>query len=81
MRAISESEKGLPKLVSLHLDVTGAGQAGGAIVKALGSGKVPSLKFLCEKGDLFGVFPLYFDAEGLPGLIDALREGSFPSGC
>mmetsp|Transcript_41622 Transcript_41622/g.82123 ORF Transcript_41622/g.82123 Transcript_41622/m.82123 type:complete len:98 (+) Transcript_41622:1663-1956(+) len=84
MQAVSESEKGMPKLVSLHLDETGAGSAGGAIVRALSSGKLPSLKYV-SRHHHHQPYVLLFDLdisqeEALRSFADAVRAGSFPSG-
>uniref|UniRef100_A0A0G4GD91 Uncharacterized protein n=1 Tax=Chromera velia CCMP2878 TaxID=1169474 RepID=A0A0G4GD91_9ALVE len=73
MRTIAESRGGLPKLEVLSLDGAAAQDAGGAIMLALLSGKVPSLRIL-------GPLLLSVDAQGLGEMGDAVRAGrlNFP---
>uniref|UniRef100_A0A0G4GE00 Uncharacterized protein n=1 Tax=Chromera velia CCMP2878 TaxID=1169474 RepID=A0A0G4GE00_9ALVE len=71
MRAVAESERGMPKLKNLNLMDTPACLAGGPVSLALGSGKVSSLEDL-------GVGIFYFDQAGVGNLEEAVRTGQFP---
>uniref|UniRef100_A0A0G4HBC9 Uncharacterized protein n=1 Tax=Chromera velia CCMP2878 TaxID=1169474 RepID=A0A0G4HBC9_9ALVE len=72
MYAIRDSEKGLPKLKFFKVvSETNLGNAGGPMIAALGSGKLPSLE------SVGGFFDFSLDAEGVAELADAVRAGKF----
>uniref|UniRef100_A0A0G4GUZ2 Uncharacterized protein n=1 Tax=Chromera velia CCMP2878 TaxID=1169474 RepID=A0A0G4GUZ2_9ALVE len=74
MRAVAESEMGMPELESLSVYETEANRAGGPVAVALGSGKLPSLS-----GRGMSVETFFFDGAGVGELGEALRAGRFPA--
>uniref|UniRef100_A0A0G4I7Y8 Uncharacterized protein n=1 Tax=Chromera velia CCMP2878 TaxID=1169474 RepID=A0A0G4I7Y8_9ALVE len=77
MKAIIESEKGLPHLQSLKIIETAAKSAGGPVVSVLGSGKLPSLERLFPgRRSTSTAFSL--NREGVAALADTVRVGGFP---
>uniref|UniRef100_A0A0G4GU14 Uncharacterized protein n=1 Tax=Chromera velia CCMP2878 TaxID=1169474 RepID=A0A0G4GU14_9ALVE len=72
MRAVAQSEIGMPKLKFLSPKVTKANLVGGPVSVALSSGKVPSLKKM-------DVHTFSFDRAGVGDLGEAVRVGAFPA--
>uniref|UniRef100_A0A0G4GEJ7 Uncharacterized protein n=1 Tax=Chromera velia CCMP2878 TaxID=1169474 RepID=A0A0G4GEJ7_9ALVE len=75
MRAVGESEMGMPKMKFLNLRDTLVNLMGGPVSFALASGKVLSLEDIgtLEK------FYFYFDEKGVGELGNAVRKGGFPA--
>uniref|UniRef100_A0A0G4I8U5 Uncharacterized protein n=1 Tax=Chromera velia CCMP2878 TaxID=1169474 RepID=A0A0G4I8U5_9ALVE len=91
MTMIAESEEGLPKLRWLDLTGHAVRFEGGAVTKALGSGKLPVLESLfpfCPRPEeppdiIHPREPVFFqlNSEGVGALSDAVRGGKFPPSC
>uniref|UniRef100_A0A0G4H9S5 Uncharacterized protein n=1 Tax=Chromera velia CCMP2878 TaxID=1169474 RepID=A0A0G4H9S5_9ALVE len=76
MEAVLESKEGLPVLEDLVLGKARVGEAGGSVVSALVSGKLPSLARL---GDEVFLDSLQLDEEGVAILGEAVRTDKFPN--
>uniref|UniRef100_A0A0G4HZ76 Uncharacterized protein n=1 Tax=Chromera velia CCMP2878 TaxID=1169474 RepID=A0A0G4HZ76_9ALVE len=76
MRGVVDSEEGLPNLTVLDISYTRASEAGGVVVAALGSGKLPSVESLGREREFVR---FTFDEEDLRVLTEVVKEGKLPA--